>query len=175
MTTSRIPQQCQIAGCTAPYLCKGYCRRHYRRLSPTLPTCIFEGCNRIHESKGYCTLHYRRLRKYGDPTYTQTMWGTGNTPEERYWDRVDKSGECWEWQGKLGALGYGAMHWKGKTQQVHRIAWLLETGAMPKDCILHRCDNRKCVNPAHLREGTQLENIQDMKDKGRAYNGRRPR
>jgi hypothetical protein len=37
--------------------------------------------------------------------------------------------------------------------------------------ICHRCDNPPCINPAHLFEGTRLENVRDMILKERQANG----
>jgi hypothetical protein len=45
--------------------------------------------------------------------------------------------------------------------------WFYEKGIFPTGVIIHSCDNRKCVNIDHLRDGTQYENIHDMIDKGR--------
>lgn len=90
-----------------------------------------------------------------------------------FWQKVRKAGpdECWEWTACLGAGGYGKFGvGKQNTSDAHRVAFFLVNGDIPDDkpCILHRCDNRKCVNPAHLFAGTKRDNTQDMFRKGRA-------
>lgn len=77
---------------------------------------------------------------------------------------------CIEWLGPYDRDGYGhgRLHPKAKLQRIHRLAYSLVVGSIPKGkVIMHMCDNRKCFNPAHLLLGTQSENIQDMWDKGR--------
>jgi hypothetical protein len=80
---------------------------------------------------------------------------------------------CIEWQqGK--SKGYGLIRIGKKQTRVHRYVTLLtygEPGANNK--ALHSCDNPSCVNPTHLRWGTQLENIQDMVDRQRTTIGSR--
>jgi len=88
--------------------------------------------------------------------------------EERFWSRVDKSGECWAWKGSVCSNGYGRVSVNGALTGAHRHAWAITNGPIPEGiCVLHRCDNPPCVNPAHLWLGTQLENIQDRVAKGR--------
>jgi len=104
------------------------------------------------------------------------------TPEKQlksFWNKVNKDGSipahcpelgpCWEWTAYCSKFGYGNKNWFGKMMRVHRISWELSHGSIPdKLLILHKCDNRKCVNPAHLFLGTHKQNTEDMKRKGRS-------
>jgi hypothetical protein len=84
----------------------------------------------------------------------------------RFWEKVDKSGDCWNWTGAT-TQGYGAFWLDGKTVNAHRVAWEL-THSHPGDSyVLHRCDNRRCCNPDHLFLGTHQDNVADMVAKGR--------
>lgn len=96
------------------------------------------------------------------------------TVAERFWPRVDKSGDCWEWQGGRVPQGYGAFWLDGRNRPAHRVAWELTNGPIPSGLfVLHRCDNMPCVRPDHLFLGTQADNMADKTRKGRAATGER--
>ncbi len=93
----------------------------------------------------------------------------------RFWRKVNKGpvNECWEWIGGLDHRGYGKMGEGpagGKTLAVHRVSYELHFGPIPEgQLVCHRCDNRRCVNPAHFFLGTQKDNMQDCKNKDRHH------
>jgi hypothetical protein len=93
-------------------------------------------------------------------------------PDERFWAKVDKTGECWLWTAAVNSSGYGRLQVGGRggpgVELAHRFSWKLATGIDPGPlCVLHVCDNPPCVNPDHLVLGTQSANIRDMVGKGR--------
>lgn len=86
---------------------------------------------------------------------------------------VAESG-CWEWQGHLNKGGYGTDTYgsriDGSRRQMlaHRMFYMLANKDYTEELkVLHKCDNRKCVNPKHLWIGTQKDNMRDCVQKGR--------
>ena len=85
--------------------------------------------------------------------------------------------DCWEWQGPIGSHGYGVFSFLSVQYTAHRASYLANHGEVPAHegahggVIMHSCDNRRCVNPKHLSAGSQAQNLEDAKQKGRAYTG----
>jgi len=89
--------------------------------------------------------------------------------EQKLLAKTIKRGECLIWTGQKNKKGYGLLRLDGRLQRAHRLMCELHHGEIPiGSVVMHSCDNPACVAPAHLSAGTQLENIQDMHNKGRA-------
>lgn len=96
------------------------------------------------------------------------------SPEERFWAKVDRTGECWVWTGARNQNGYGTFRFARSMRLAHRVAFLLTRGVIPDGLwVLHHCDNPPCVNPAHLYLGTVQDNVRDMVARGRQATGLR--
>jgi hypothetical protein len=85
----------------------------------------------------------------------------------KFWSRVTKTEGCWVWIAGRSKSGYGMMNYRGMIQPTHRISYELAHGSIPKGkMVLHKCDNKPCVNPSHLYLGTASDNARD-RERGR--------
>ncbi len=93
---------------------------------------------------------------------------------DRFWTSVEKSEGCWPFIGYRNKQGYGQIRYTGGSL-AHRLSWIIHhNGQVPNGlCVLHRCDNPPCVNPAHLFIGTRHDNSRDMYKKVRQARGER--
>lgn len=81
---------------------------------------------------------------------------------------IKKETGCWEWKGAKTTTGYGRLKVNNVAWMAHRYSLFLHQGSLGQDTVvMHMCDNPSCINPEHLKEGTQKENMADCKAKGR--------
>lgn len=118
--------------------------------------CSVDDCDGRVKSRGWCGKHYMR------------WWATGRldlelaTPAERWAakvaDRTDADA-CWIWCGARTNGGYGKFSFEGSMVLAHRFAFEHFVGPIPESTeVDHRCRNRSCVNPRHLRLATAKQN-----------------
>ena len=84
--------------------------------------------------------------------------------------------DCVIYKGHIGNAGYG-LDYEPKTQKTvlaHRKAYYDAFGAIPKGMVvLHKCNNKQCVNPEHLMVGTQSDNVKQAYRDGLQINPHR--
>lgn len=86
---------------------------------------------------------------------------------------------CWPWKGSTNSHGYGEVKLAGERITTHVFMWIIfnqdnlsyllseeNVSILQSLHILHSCDNPPCVNPSHLRCGTQAMNTQDLMERG---------
>lgn len=120
-------------------------------------SCSIDGCSRPVHGRGWCKMHHHRWMRHGDPLGTHQR----PSPEERFWAKVDKSGECWIWTGAIQPEGYGVFRaGDGRTVRAHRFSYELANGPIPVGLVLdHLCRTPPCVSPFHLEAVTNRVNV----------------
>lgn len=122
----------------------------------------------------------RRNPNSGNRRWWLTPENYSSHAAKRFWSKVNKLGpqvdrlgsRCWEWVAARNNEGYGRFSFLlGPRETIdvlaHRFSYELKYGRKPKELVLHHCDNRRCVNPDHLYEGTHEQNMRDMIDRDR--------
>jgi hypothetical protein len=87
---------------------------------------------------------------------------------DRFWSKVDTSGECWEWTASVVPSGYGSFRTGRTNTPAHRFSAMLHFGMFDRRVVVcHTCDNRKCVRPDHLVLADHAWNARDRERKSR--------
>lgn len=121
-------------------------------------------------SVGELCLDGRDARRTGTSrTVTQGVT-SGNVTSDmrRLMAKTRRTDGCWFWTGTFyrqnGAKTYGQFWLDGRRTGAHRASYLLHKGPIPDGLdVMHSCDVKACVNPAHLSVGTRSQNLRDAK------------
>lgn len=149
-----VPKTCSVPECAKAIKYRGMCNPHYRASRPKIK-CTMDGCDKPGHARGWCGMHYKRWESNGDPSISLAE----ETLEQRFWARVSKTSTCWNWTGVPSDTGYGHIMFEGTDQGAHRVSWEIHRGPIPGSMYIdHRCHNRVCVNPGHLRLATNKQN-----------------
>jgi hypothetical protein len=132
--------------------------------------CAVDGCDRFVKQNGWCAKHYQRWRAHGDPLKTKTA-PTGALPEFLFAHVNFTGNECVLWPfASKNEHGYGIIWHQGRRRKAHQVMCEIVNGPRPspKHGALHSCGRGHlgCINPRHLRWGTQKENMKDADDHG---------
>lgn len=125
-------------------------------------TCAFAPCDNDRNRKSSLCASHKSQKSRGKEL---TPIAPKMTDAERFWSKVDRSGTCWPWASPLGADGYGRIMIggrAGKYMLAHRFSYEMANGPITAGAdIDHQCLNRSCVNPAHLREASRKQNMEN--------------
>lgn len=87
--------------------------------------------------------------------------------KDEFFNKCEKSETgCWLWKFAKTSAGYGKLTYKYRAWLAHRLSYYFTHGII-NNFILHSCDTPACINPDHLRDGTQKDNMDDVKLRNR--------
>ena len=138
--------------------------------------CSVAGCGHKRVGRGLCEKHYRRALRSGTlpPLVKKVAPTVKFLMAAAHFSDPD---QCLDWPFALRQRGgrdeYGVIWVSGRNHCVTRVlvGAILGRELLPSEIVLHSCHRPPCVNPHHLRIGTNKENTQDAVDAGRIAHG----
>lgn len=167
---------CKVESCDRDIYSRDICRKHYQsygrgnslRLKSgeltqkKLETCTFEGCDNVSSSKGICIAHKTRIDRHGTSDLALIE---ASRADKRFWEKVDKTGSCWNWTASLDTTGHGRFFYEGIGLKAHHYAYMREHSEILEEGqrIEHDCASDICVRPSHLRLEDDVETEENPK------------
>jgi len=127
--------------------------------------CSTEGCGHPIVARGFCSRCYYAARRAG--TLEAQPVARTLPPEERFFEHVEKSDDCWLWTGHINSMGYGSFGISVERGSIlaHVASHEMFVGPIPEGMeVCHKCAVPLCVRPEHLYAGTHTQNMQDARE-----------
>lgn len=133
--------------------------RQYRK-------CDFPGCGRPHAAHGLCHGHLNQQKRGQMLHALKPRQPRGLSLEQvvgRLLAKARPEGECLVLYQRNDRDGYAHASWQGKVYKAHRLVLLAHAGPAldGSRCVLHSCHRPACINPHHLRWGSDADNSAD--------------
>ena len=187
-----IPDKgCSVDDCLGKHIARGYCRKHYdqkmsaegstdvrpKRKPKTEKGCSEDNCLGKHSARGYCDRHYQQKKKAGAftdlrPKRKPNMDDEGLRAYIQASSAPEDTGyrtPCWTWMGAMnGPYGHASYNDPNSATRrpirAHRLSYRVFNGPLVDGLVVdHLCHHKACVNPEHLRQVTQQENVYNRK------------
>lgn len=137
--------------------------------SPAKKICSFEGCQKKRLAKNLCSGHYQQHKAGKQLTELKFTGNRKITDMDRFLANTQKTNGCWIWTGTKNRKGYGQIWAKGKNVLAHRFAYQMFIASLGEGTVIdHTCRNTSCVNPNHLREASNKQNLENRNGPSKA-------
>lgn len=171
MKKKKAVKICLVEGCASRQYCRKLCVKHYgtlRRMGSVelsksetmtldLPPCSYPDCPRQAPTMGLCPRHYHRKYRTGSVELSPRA-KVDDDPDSRFWAKVEKTEDCWLWNGFIDDFGKGKFVYGGKLRTAHGYAYQQFHGVelTRRDLLRHTCGVGSCVRPDHLRLSKEI-------------------
>mgnify|MGYP001561025647 CR=1 FL=1 len=187
-------KKCIIQACDKPLYAKKICKNHYElnrirgrtykirgtplyqrpvKCPKIIEKCIIDQCNNPSRKLKMCNSHYQlKLSGRTHKKFERTPNGTSIEERLKNKSKYNPENACIEWISTMFNNGYGQITINRVKKSAHVASWEFHNKKSANGYfIMHKCDNKKCINPEHLMLGTNSLNQKDKILKNRQAKG----